>query len=72
MIDATSSMRIDIEKARDSVHNIMKNDSITKRMRVCLYRDHCDENFLSPFGGKGGRNFTSDLNSIKNWLDNNS
>ena len=68
VIDATSSMSTDINKAHESVQNIINNKKITKKLRVCYYRDHCDKDFLTPYGGLAGGSFTTDLEAIRRWM----
>ena len=47
----------------------MNEESITKRMRMCFYRDHCDgDDYLSVYGGINNKEFTTDLNSIQEWM----
>ena len=68
VIDATGSMATDIKKAHESVQNIIKNKKITKKMRVCFYRDHCDKEFLNSYGGLAEGSFTTDLEAIRRWM----
>lgn len=72
VIDATSSMNKDIEQAKLAVKKQIDNKDVSMEMRVCFYRDHCDEeDYLSAYGGVKGTKFTEDLDAIKNWIDNN-
>ena len=37
-------------------------------MRVCFYRDHCDNDFLNAYGGLETKVFFDDLKPIKDWM----
>ena len=66
VIDGTSSMRIDIAKARVSVKQLMqiyKKRRNPVEFRIIIYRDHCDrEKIIEVF--PPGTNFTGDFRQL--------